>query len=35
MSRRQRAVLRDFEPDIDTFHKEWLGLPMLERADAA
>lgn len=28
-------VIRDFEPDIDTFYKDWLGLPVPERADAA
>jgi acetone carboxylase gamma subunit len=28
-------VLRDFEPDIDTFYKDWLGLPIPERVDAA
>jgi acetone carboxylase gamma subunit len=27
-------VIRDFEPDIDTFYKDWLGLPVPERADA-
>ncbi|MDE2254005.1 MAG: acetone carboxylase subunit gamma [Betaproteobacteria bacterium] len=25
-------VLHDFEPDIDVFYKEWLGLPLPERA---
>ncbi|MDO5101634.1 MAG: acetone carboxylase subunit gamma [Lautropia sp.] len=28
-------IIRDFEPDIDTFYKEWLGLPIPERRDAA
>ncbi|HLQ85615.1 MAG TPA: acetone carboxylase subunit gamma [Salinisphaeraceae bacterium] len=26
-------VIHDFEPDIDAFYKEWLGLPVPERAD--
>jgi acetone carboxylase gamma subunit len=25
-------VMHDFEPDIDTFYKEWVNLPMPERA---
>jgi acetone carboxylase gamma subunit len=25
-------VIHDFEPDIDTFYKEWVNLPMPERA---
>jgi acetone carboxylase, gamma subunit len=28
-------VVHDFEPDIDTFYKEWLGLPVPSRVDAA
>ncbi len=28
-------VIRDFEPDIDTFYRDWLGLPVPERAEAA
>jgi DNA-binding NtrC family response regulator len=28
-------IIRDFEPDIDTFYKEWLGLPIPERVEAA
>jgi acetone carboxylase gamma subunit len=28
-------VVHDFEPDIDTFYKDWLGLPVPSRADAA
>jgi acetone carboxylase gamma subunit len=27
-------VIRDFEPDIDTFYQDWLGLPVPERIDA-
>jgi len=27
-------VMRDFEPDIDTFYKDWLGLSIPERVDA-
>lgn len=27
-------IIRDFEPDIDTFYKEWLGLAVPERVDA-
>jgi acetone carboxylase gamma subunit len=27
-------VIRDFEPDIDTFYKDWLKLPVPERAEA-
>ncbi|MDQ0503343.1 acetone carboxylase subunit gamma [Xanthobacter agilis] len=26
-------VIRDFEPDIDAFYSEWLGLPVPERAE--
>lgn len=26
-------IIRDFEPDIDTFYKDWLGLPVPERLD--
>ncbi|MFA7557074.1 MAG: acetone carboxylase subunit gamma [Hydrogenophaga sp.] len=26
-------VIHDFEPDIDAFYKEWLGLPVPERRD--
>ena len=25
-------VIHDFEPDIDTFYKEWVNLPLPERA---
>lgn len=25
-------VIHDFEPDIDTFYRDWLGLPVPERA---
>ena len=25
-------VIHDFEPDIETFYKEWVGLPLPERA---
>ncbi len=25
-------VIHDFEPDIETFYKEWVGLPVPERA---
>jgi len=25
-------VIHDFEPDIDTFYKEWVKMPMPERA---
>jgi acetone carboxylase gamma subunit len=28
-------VVHDFEPDIDTFYKDWLGLPVPSRVDAA
>ncbi|MGE4482774.1 acetone carboxylase subunit gamma [Acidocella sp.] len=28
-------VIRDFEPDVDAFYKEWLGMPVPERADMA
>jgi acetone carboxylase gamma subunit len=27
-------IIRDFEPDIDMFHRDWLGLPIPERSDA-
>jgi hypothetical protein len=27
-------VIHDFEPDIDTFYRDWLGIPVPERADA-
>lgn len=27
-------VIRDFEPDIDTFYKDWVGLEVPERTDA-
>lgn len=27
-------VIRDFEPDIDTFYKDWLGMAVPERVDA-
>ncbi|MDD2408494.1 MAG: acetone carboxylase subunit gamma [Tepidiphilus sp.] len=27
-------VIHDFEPDIEAFYKEWLGLPVPERAAA-
>ena len=26
-------VVHDFEPDIDTFYKEWVNLPLPERVD--
>ena len=26
-------IIRDFEPDIDTFYKDWLGLPVPERVE--
>ncbi len=26
-------VIHDFEPDIDTFYKDWLGLPVPARVD--
>jgi len=26
-------VIHDFEPDIDAFYKEWVKLPLPERAD--
>ena len=26
-------VIHDFEPDIEAFYKQWLGLPLPERAD--
>ncbi|NYT79583.1 acetone carboxylase subunit gamma [Alcaligenaceae bacterium] len=26
-------VIHDFEPDIDTFYKEWLRIPLPERVD--
>jgi acetone carboxylase gamma subunit len=29
-----RPIIRDFEPDIDTFYKDWLKLPVPERAEA-
>jgi acetone carboxylase gamma subunit len=25
-------VIHDFEPDIETFYKEWVNLPVPERA---
>lgn len=30
-----RSIIRDFEPDINAFYKDWLSLLVLECADAA
>ena len=28
-----KSVIHDFEPDIEAFYKEWVNLPVPERAD--